>query len=281
MKPDVTERDLLTRFVAEYPFQPATAFWRAIEIAVVLSRTPLEGRVLDLGCGDGRLTQILDSHWAGTRSWIGADPDPLEIEAARLRNLYVELLTCPGDAIAMPDASVDGVFSNSVLEHIPDLEPVIVESARLLRPGGRFIVTVPSDTFRECLAGSWLPWVGRGRYEKVIDRRLAHINYLSEHDWRAMLGRHGLTVRSVVPFLSLRQVRRWENLSRVTGGLLHTLFAGSTHPIRIQRKLHMRTGKERWPTSIAKALSAVISLRPQPREASSVFGCLLIEAERV
>ena len=82
------ERQLLENFAAEYPFQPATAFWRSVEIAAVLARAPLQGAVLDLGCGDGRLTQIVDRGWQGMRQWTGIDPDPLETRAAERRGLY-------------------------------------------------------------------------------------------------------------------------------------------------------------------------------------------------
>ena len=51
--------DLLRSFLCLYPFQPATALWRWFEVEVLL-RVPMpRGLVLDLGCGDGKLTQIV------------------------------------------------------------------------------------------------------------------------------------------------------------------------------------------------------------------------------
>ncbi len=273
------ERQLLTHFVMEYPFQPATAFWRSIEIAAVLERAPLQGTVLDLGCGDGRLTQIVDRAWPGERRWVGIDPDPLEAESAKLRNFYRQLLVCPGEAVPLPAATFDAVFSNSVLEHIPQLEPVIAEAARLLRPGGRFLATVPSSDFRRCLRGPLLPWVVRARYETAVDQRLAHYNYLSTTQWRDLLGRHGIEVEGVEPFLDEREVRRWESLSRFTGGLLHSLFGGGTHPIQIQRRLGLRSGRERMPGSLARGVAAAIRLRRRAQN-DGLFGCLLIDARK-
>ena len=178
---------------------------------------------------------------------------------------------------------MDALFSNSVLEHIPQLEPVIAESSRLLRSGGRFLVTVPSANFRRCLRGPLLPWVSRTRYERMVDARLAHHNYLSEQDWRVLLGRHGIEVDAFVPFLNVREVRRWESLSRFTGGLLHSLFGGKTHPIHIQRRLGLRSGGERLPGSLARAVAASIRLRPRdidPNTIDDKSGCVLIDARK-
>ncbi|MFX6965391.1 methyltransferase domain-containing protein, partial [Acinetobacter baumannii] len=55
--------------------------------------------------------------------------------------------TCFGTDIDKPDGSYETIISNSVLEHIPDLIPVLKEARRLLADGGTFYVTVPSDRF--------------------------------------------------------------------------------------------------------------------------------------
>jgi len=52
-------KKLLTRFLHDYPFQPATAVWRVTEIDHVISYSFPEGIGLDLGCGDGQLTGIM------------------------------------------------------------------------------------------------------------------------------------------------------------------------------------------------------------------------------
>jgi SAM-dependent methyltransferase len=49
-------------------------------------------------------------------------------------------------ALSFPDASLDVIISQEVLEHVPDVDPAIAESARVLRPGGRFLFTVPFHT---------------------------------------------------------------------------------------------------------------------------------------
>jgi predicted RNA methylase len=73
----VIDKSLLKTFLHEYPFQPATAVWRASEIAHVLSYPFPEGLGLDLGCGDGRLTKII-LDYVGQRQMVGIDIDPQE-----------------------------------------------------------------------------------------------------------------------------------------------------------------------------------------------------------
>src|SRR5579872_5318253 len=105
--------DLLTRFVEAYPAQPATAYWRAVEIDALASAGLPEGRGFDLGCGDGKLTDILLS-LTGPRTLVGLDPDPLETAAAKKWPFYEAVLTAPGDAVPEPDGAFDFVISNSV-----------------------------------------------------------------------------------------------------------------------------------------------------------------------
>ena len=70
---------------------------------------------------------------------------PGDIECARRRGSDKELIICPGHRIPKSDGSYRTIFSNSVLEHIPDLLPVLLgEANRLLAPGGRFYVTDPN-----------------------------------------------------------------------------------------------------------------------------------------
>jgi SAM-dependent methyltransferase len=122
----------------------ALALERSLECRIY-PRLELARPILDLGCGEGLFAHILFQEKIDT----GIDPNPRELERAQQLGAYSELIQCFGDKIPKPDASYNTVFSNSVLEHIPDLAPVLREVHRLLAPGGRFFVTVPSDLFEQ------------------------------------------------------------------------------------------------------------------------------------
>jgi SAM-dependent methyltransferase len=93
-----------------------------------------DARILDLGCGDGRLT--LDAAARGARM-VGVDLSPDLVAAARARGLDVQVADAA--ALPYPDASFDGVLSNAALHWMTAPEPVLGEIARVLKPGGRFV----------------------------------------------------------------------------------------------------------------------------------------------
>lgn len=277
------DHELLTEFVARYPAQPATAFWRGIEIDILAEADIPDGLGLDLGCGDGILTDILFRRIGRKPRLVGIDPDPLETEAARKYAFYERLHTVPGHAIPEPDATFDYVISNSVLEHIPNLEPVIREVGRVLKPSGRFYYTVPCPGFHENLCGSIVPGNKRGAYLDQLDKRLAHLNYLTHEDWQVMCRRHGMEVESVTGYLGERATKRWEVLSRMTGGLLHTLSGGRRRPIEIQRALKLRDlqNSGSFPRPLASILSSLIGIGLHGEDEAERPSCLLIVGRRL
>lgn len=273
-------RKMMTDFVSAYPAQPATAYWRGIEVAVVAEAGLPAGLGLDVGCGDGILTDIL-LRYTGERRLVGIDLDPEETKAARRYPFYDRVHTCTAHAIPEADATFDFVISNSVLEHIPDLEGVIAEVGRVLKPGGQFLFTVPCPAFRDNLGGSLFGKGGREAYLHDLDKRLVHLNYLNGSDWTDMCGRHGLSTERIEGYLNAGQTRRWENLSRVTGSLLHSLTAGRSRPIEIQRKLGLRQLQNRMqlPRPVAGALASLVSAGVS-NDRDDAPSCLLVRGRR-
>ncbi|HET7100737.1 MAG TPA: class I SAM-dependent methyltransferase, partial [Terriglobia bacterium] len=95
-------RTLLTEFMMEAPYQPATNYWRAVEIGDVIKHGLPQGKGLDLGCGDGHLMAILLGH-VGQRELVGLDIDTNETKLARRRNIYQRVVTALADQIPFPD----------------------------------------------------------------------------------------------------------------------------------------------------------------------------------
>jgi len=280
----ISASNLYRKLVQTAPWQPATNYWRAVELDAVQKHGLPEGRGLDLGCGDGKLTQILNealTHSANRR-WVGIDPDPDETVLAQETGIYEQVHTVAGSDIPEVDASFDFAFSNSVLEHIPDIEPVIAEVSRLLRSDGKFIFTVPCNFFHDCLAG---PILGKKSedYLKALDTRCAHVRYWSLQQWNECLNRYDLKIISSLSYLSLYQVRRWEKLSNITGGLLYKLHGSQRRPIEIQRRLKMRRKSLNLLDRLAASSStiALIGASPDAQDSSTrLYGCLLIEARK-
>lgn len=98
-------------------------------------------RILDLGCGDGALTEVLRD--AGVHV-VGVDASAEQVAAARDRlaggdgSGDVEVFVMDGQALDFP-GRFDAVFSNAALHWMPDADAVIAGVWRALKPGGRFV----------------------------------------------------------------------------------------------------------------------------------------------
>jgi ubiquinone/menaquinone biosynthesis C-methylase UbiE len=102
--------------------------------------------VLDLGCGSGIDTLLAAQRAGPTGRVIALDflPEMLERteQAAREAGLEnVETLEAEMEEIPLPDASVDVVISNGVINLSPRKARALAECARVLRPGGEFCVS--------------------------------------------------------------------------------------------------------------------------------------------
>lgn len=137
-----TNSEVIADYISMAPL--ALALERSVECRV-LNDQIFERPVLDIGCGEGLFAQILFEGQVDT----GIDPNARELSRARELGAYHELIQCYGDRVPKPDGSYHTIISNSVMEHIPDINSVFAEAHRLLAPGGRMYLTVPSDRFEK------------------------------------------------------------------------------------------------------------------------------------
>lgn len=98
--------------------------------------------VLDLGCGDGVLTWLLAN--SGFRV-TGIDLSDEAIQLATFqhqkRNSKAKLIV--GNSKKLPDKAFDGIVASDVIEHTDSPSDFIDEILRLLKPGGKCIITTP------------------------------------------------------------------------------------------------------------------------------------------
>jgi len=96
-------------------------------------------RVLDIGCGTGRLGDYVANIVAPGGQVVGVDPLPLRIDIAAKKNpLFKAQVGRAEDLTAFADASFDVVYLNSVFHWVPDKPKALREVLRVLKPGGRF-----------------------------------------------------------------------------------------------------------------------------------------------
>jgi SAM-dependent methyltransferase len=96
------------------------------------------GVALDAACGTGRFAELLASHG---HQIIGVDSSPDMLAHARRRVPNGEFHLAALDQLPLPDDSVDVIVCALALVHVPRLQPVLAEFARVLRPGGDLVIS--------------------------------------------------------------------------------------------------------------------------------------------
>ncbi len=94
-------------------------------------------RVLEVGCGEGQVSRRIARLGVDI---VGLDPAPTQIRAAYERGGSVRCVQARAQEIPCARSAFDAVVLCLVLEHLDPFEPVIAEVARVLVPGGRFVL---------------------------------------------------------------------------------------------------------------------------------------------
>lgn len=186
------KREFFRNYLNEAPVP--LALERALECEI-LSQQPFERPILDIGCGEGMFAHVLFDEPVD----VGIDPQAGELERAREYGAYLELIQCGGSSIPKRDGEFKTIFSNSVLEHIADIEPVLKEARRLLAPSGRFYVTVPTHLFeRHSLGYQFLSGLGleslAAAFGAFFNRFWRHYHFFTPEGWTELFGRAGFEV---------------------------------------------------------------------------------------
>ena len=150
-------------------------------------------RILDLGCGDGQLTQRLAATGAILQ---GVDASAEMAAAARARGFAVDVASA--ELLPYRDASFDAVFSNAALHWVRDHDAMMREVHRVLRPGGRFVAEMGGHGNVAAILVAFTATLARYGFAN----HEGEINYYPTPDaYTARLARHGFAVEkmSLIP----------------------------------------------------------------------------------
>jgi SAM-dependent methyltransferase len=191
--------------------------------------------VLDLGSGDG-IDVLLSAKRVGpTGKAYGLDmtDDMLALARENQRQAgveNVEFLKGEIENIPLPDASVDVIISNCVINLSADKDRVLREAFRVLKPGGRFAVSdvVARGEVPDAVRQSMMLWVG------------CIAGALEENDYTAKLAKAGFTAISVEPtrIYNIEDARRFledsgvdvDAIAKQADGKLMSAFVRATKP---------------------------------------------------
>lgn len=171
----------LTRGEKRFVNTPANAERIARIAASLLERVtlPPEPRCLEIGCGQGAVTRLLVEQYGARVVASDYDPEQVALAQERLADLdQVEVRSVDARAMPFDDVQFDGVFSFQVMHHIPGgWRQVVAETARVLKPGGWFVLT---DLVVSPRAG------------RLVRHLLPRLDPLEETALHACLVKHGL-----------------------------------------------------------------------------------------
>ena len=152
-------------------------------VAFIVNNVGTRNRVLDAGCRYGDLTRLFSEH----NDVMGIDIDKHALEiCGRAGNIQtsVQNLNC---RLAFSDMAFDVVVMSEVLEHLPYPDITLSEIARVLRPGGRLIGSVPNATRLK----NRLRFLFSGDVEE--DR--THLFHYSQDKLRLLIAKHFTQIR--------------------------------------------------------------------------------------
>lgn len=99
------------------------------------------GKVLDVGCGTGRLGDYVANLLGPDSRVLGVDPLPLRIEIAARKNPRFEARVGRAEDLSQfPDSDFDALYANSVFHWVEDKPRALREFFRVLKAGGRFAI---------------------------------------------------------------------------------------------------------------------------------------------
>jgi 2-polyprenyl-3-methyl-5-hydroxy-6-metoxy-1,4-benzoquinol methylase len=150
--------------------------------------------LLDVGCGEGVLTQQWAQQLGEQRRVVGIDLDDpaLHAEWAKRTAPNLEYRVMKAEHLPFDDGEFDAAAAIEVLEHVPDAEHTVAEMARVAKRW--LVVSVPREPLWRALN------MARGAYWKDLGNTPGHLNHWSKRSFVALLSRHGEVVEARSPF---------------------------------------------------------------------------------
>jgi 2-polyprenyl-3-methyl-5-hydroxy-6-metoxy-1,4-benzoquinol methylase len=150
------------------------------------------GSLLDVGCGEGVLTQRWAQRIDGRVVGIDLDDPHLHEHWAGRQAPNLEYMVMKAENLPFGDGEFEVASAIEVLEHVPDPEHTVAEMARVARR--HLLVSVPREPLWRGLN------LARGAYLRDLGNTPGHLNHWSKRGFVELLSRHGEVVQARSPF---------------------------------------------------------------------------------
>ena len=179
--------------------------------------------VLDVGAGEGQVARAA-AGLAGVVSVVGADPSRAQLGVARERAGGPVYARAEAAGLPFASAAFDAVVACLVFEHIDDMDEAVAEVARVLRPGGRFLLLLNHPLLQAPGSG----WID----DRILDEQYWRIGPYLREDTNLEEVEHGV----VLPFVH-RPLSRYVN-AMAASGLLVTRMEEPAPPTGFLARAH-------------------------------------------
>lgn len=196
-----------TKFLKVAPL--SLAIWRGIEAyQLSLAKTSYKRPILDIGCGFGEFAGV----FFDKKVEVGIDIDDKDLLRARQVKKFKKLILADARKLPFNNNSYNTIFTNSVLEHIPNVDKVFKESYRILKPKGYLIYTVPiNNLYNNLYFTSLFENLGLGilglYYFRIINKIFKHVSILPKHQWLTMTKKAGFKIKLEKEIISKKSTR--------------------------------------------------------------------------
>ena len=241
MHSQIPDDDLLALHLQREP--PFRALMRSFEHRLFLEE-PIIHPVLDIGIGDGHFAAMA---WPEGLD-AGIDVSWQVVAEGKAHGPYRHASVADGTRLPYCDAAFRTVVSNCVMEHIPDLEGLVGEVARVLAPGGRFVFSAISNHFTgSLLTIRQLNRLGlrsiAERYGRWWNTKAVHFHFDDVQTWQERFTRHGLILDRHTAYMSAEAMGAFEVMHyyALPSVAWHKMLGRWTlQPQQVRRKLAYR-----------------------------------------
>ena len=228
--------------------------------------TTVASHILDLGCGDGFFARQVFAA-SLTKRIVGVDHNLPELRALKKREKDGRAVCAEARSLPFRSETFECVMANCALEHIENVQNALAEIARVLKPGGRFVFTVPSEHFGRLLLFSHvLARIGLKRmaqhYAALVNWVFGHRNMFEPARWGELLEASGFHVVRVEYFMPAPLARAWD--LRLWWGMPAFLMGRL-----VDRRHYRRPRPGHWPLSWRQRLVDSCSVG-----AGAIYDCI-------
>ena len=147
-------------------------------------------QLLEIGCGGGLMAEEYARRGASVTA-VDRSAASIAVAAQHARSSGLKIAYTPsvGERLPFSDGSFDAVLSADTLEHVDDVNLVVSEAARVLRPGGRFVYDTVNRTWKSRLLLVWLP---QNVFHIAPPDTHDYARFIKPEELRSIMARHGL-----------------------------------------------------------------------------------------